>query len=115
MIDIKTPDTTKDISFTLELDGREPVEIDFMDENLIGYPMTVLECSKDEPVAFGIDEDDALAPKSTISIIYDEDEREYYAIHERDIRDPDYEILFELRLADKKEFVKRLTDYLNKA
>lgn len=97
MTNIKTPETTKDISFTLMLDRQTPIEIDFQDENLIGYPMTVLERED----------------KSTVCVIYDEDERNYYMIHEKDIHDPDYEVLFELRLDDKNTFAAKLTDYLN--
>lgn len=97
MTNIKTPETTKDISFTLELNNREPIEVDFMDENLVGYPMTMLE----------------LEDKSTMTIVYDEDQNNYYAIHEMDMDDPNFKMLFEMTLDDKTKFTKLLATYMN--
>lgn len=97
MTNIKTPETTKDISFTLGLKDREPIEIDFMDENLVGYPMTVLE----------------LEDKSTMTIIHNEDQNNYYAIHEMDMDDPNFRMLFEMTLCDKDKFAKLLATYMN--
>lgn len=89
------------IAFTLPLRNQPPIDCDFLDDNFVGDPMTVIEF-EDESYLCIIHTEDDIPPE----------EQFYYAIHNPKVYDkPILELLFPD--AEKESFIKVLTNHID--
>lgn len=88
------------IPFTIQPKNHDPIEFNFTDENLVGYPMSTVEIDSN----------------SYLCVVYvdnsDTGRKAYYAIHETTNGE---KLFFELTQPEEKkaEFIQKLTNYLN--